>query len=50
MVLEFGDVLVQRRGVHLIFLEDHLLGGEPSNSGSSDISLFEVFVELCNEV
>ena len=50
MILEFGDILVQRRGVHLVFLENHLLGGEPSDSGSGDISLFEVFIELHNKV
>ena len=50
MVLEFRDVLIQRRGVCLVFLEDHSLGGEPSDSSFGDISLFEVFIELCNKV
>ena len=50
MALEFRDILVQRRGVCSVFLKDHSLGGEPSNSSAGDISLFEVFVELCNKV
>ena len=50
MVLEFGDVLIQRRGVCLVFLENHLLGGEPSDSSSGDVSLLEVFIELHNKV
>ena len=50
MVLELKDVLVQRGGICSVFLEDHLFGGEPSNSSSGDVSLFEVFIELHNEV
>ena len=50
MVLEFGDILIQRREVCSVFLENHPLGGEPSDSGSGDVPLFEVFVELHNEV
>ena len=50
MVLEFKGVLIQRRGVCSVFLEDHLLGGEPSNSGSSIVSLFKVFIEFGDKV
>ena len=50
MILELRDVLVQRGGIHLVFLENHPFGSEPSNSGSGDISLLEVFIELHNEI
>ena len=50
VVLEFGDVLVQRGGVSSIFLEDHSLGCKPGDSSPGNVPLFEVFVELGNEV
>ena len=50
MVLEFGDVLVQRGRIGSVLFEGHLLGGEPSNGGTSDIPLFEVLVELEDEI
>ena len=50
MILEFRDVLIERRGVCSVFLEDHLLGGEPSNSGSSIVSLFKVFIEFHDKI
>ena len=50
MVLELRDVLVQGKGVHSILLQDHLLGGEPSDGSASNISLFEGFVEFGHKV
>ena len=50
MILEFQDILVQRRGVGSVFLKDHLLGSKPGNGSSSDISLFKVFIELGDKV
>ena len=49
MVLEFKGVLIQRRGVCSVFLEDHSLGGEPSDSSSSDISLFKVLLNFATK-
>ena len=46
MILELKDVLVQRKGVCLVLLQDHSLGGKPSNGGAHNISLFESFVKL----
>ena len=45
MILEFGDVLVQRGRVDLVLFEGHSLGGEPGDGGASDIPLFEVLIE-----
>ena len=50
MILEFRDVLVQRRGVGSVLFKDHLFGSEPGNGGSSDIPLFKIFVELGDKV
>ena len=50
MVLEFEDVLIQRRGVCSVFLEDHPLGGKPGDSSSGDVPLFEVFAKLHNKI
>ena len=50
MVLEFWDVLIQGRGIGLVLLKDHPFGGEPGNGGFSYISLFEVFIELGDEI
>ena len=50
MILEFRDVLVQRGRVSSIFLEDHSLGCKPGDSSPGNVPLFEVFVELGNEV
>ena len=50
MVLEFQDILIQGRGVSLVLLKDYLFDCEPGNSGSSDVSLFKVFIELGDKV
>ena len=50
IVLEFRDIFVQRRGIGSVFFKDHLFGSEPGNGGPSDISLFEILVELGNKV
>ena len=39
-----------RRGSMLVLFQNHSLDGEPSNGGTSNISLFEGFVELSYEV
>ena len=50
MILEFQDILVQGRGIGLVFFKDHSFGSEPGNGGSSDVFLFKVFIEPGNEV
>ena len=50
VILEFRDVLVQGGRVGSIFLEDHSLGRKPGNSSSGNVPLFEVLIELGNEV
>ena len=50
VVLEFGDVLVQRGRISSIFLEDHSLGCKPGDGSPGNVPLFEVLVELGNEV
>ena len=50
VVLEFRDVLVQGRGVGSVFFKDHSFGCEPGDGGSSDVSLFKIFIELGNKV
>ena len=50
VILEFQDVLVQRRGVGSVFLKDHPLGSEPGDGSSSDVSLFKVFIEFGDKV
>ena len=42
--------MVQGRGVSLVLLKHHLFGCEPGDGGSSDVSLFKIFVELGNKV
>ena len=50
VVLEFGDILIQRGRIGSILLKDHSLGCEPSNGGSGGISLLKIFIEFGNEV
>ena len=45
-----SDILIQRRRVYSVFLEDHLLGGKPSDSSGGDVSLFKVFIEFHDKV
>ena len=37
-------------GVSSVLFEDHLLGGEPGNGSSSNVPLFEIFIEFSDKV
>ena len=50
VVLEFRDILVQGRGVGSVLFKDHSFGCKPGDGSSSDVSLFEIFIELGNKV
>ena len=50
VIFERGDILRQGRGVGIVLLFLHSLGGKPRDGVSGDIVVFERGVELCDEV